>query len=673
MKMLFRSLWLLALSMSAACAADNGWLQPAQSSHAHIQVRSDAPTDGNVRVLLDITLDKGWKTYWRTPGDGGFRPVIDWSSQARTTWHWPQPVRFDAAGFSSVGYHDRVTFPLDITTTEKARLRGTLTLSLCSNLCVVNTFPLDINLADGPSPGFDADWKAAMATVPPATGDIAITDVSAHGSTLSLTATSPDGWPQPALFADNPDGVSLSVPQLETSGDTLTARFTVLDDRGEPADASRLQAVSMVLGNGVTSQQITVKPDGEPLFWQAVAVALLGGLILNLMPCVLPVLGMKLASLMTLAQADRRQTRLRFLATTAGIIFSFLALAAVMSALRLSGAWTGWGFQFQHAGFIATMAVVTWLFCFSLAGVVEIRLPAAMTTRLATAGGQGMGGSFLEGAFATLLATPCTAPFLGTAVAFALAAPLPQLWLIFLALGIGMSLPWLLVSLMPGVACWLPRPGPWMGKLRLVLVIMMLGSSLWLMSLLVKEWGARYVLLAGGLMVALFLWRCAVTLPRHRENLRTLAFGVVFGAGLYAFLAPAPHGRSEGPLDWQPFSQAALDDALAGHKRVLVDITADWCLNCKVNAVMVLHRPDVVNALQQSDVVLLQGNWSKPSAEIERFLSRHGASGIPFNAVFGPTTPDGEVLSSLLNKTELLTTLDNAGAATSQAINKDNQ
>ncbi|WP_441307063.1 cytochrome c biogenesis protein CcdA, partial [Cronobacter sakazakii] len=120
-------------------------------------------------------------------------------------------------------------------------------------------------------------------------------------------------------------------------------------------------------------------------------------------------------------------------------------------------------------------------------------------------GGQGVGGSFLEGAFATLLATPCTAPFLGTAVAFALAAPLPELWLIFLALGTGMSLPWLLVSLMPGVARWLPRPGPWMGKLRLVLVLLMLGSSLWLMSLLAKEWGARYVLIAGGLMVALFL------------------------------------------------------------------------------------------------------------------------------------------------------------------------
>ncbi|EOC0542338.1 thioredoxin family protein, partial [Cronobacter sakazakii] len=132
-----------------------------------------------------------------------------------------------------------------------------------------------------------------------------------------------------------------------------------------------------------------------------------------------------------------------------------------------------------------------------------------------------------------------------------------------------------------------------------------------------------------------------------------------------------PDGRREGPLHWQPFSQAALENALAAHKRVLVDITADWCLNCKVNEVMVLHRPDVVDALHQNDVVLLQGNWSKPSAEIETFLRRHGASGIPFNAVFGPAIPDGKMLSSLLNKTELLSALDNAGAATSQTMNKD--
>lgn len=663
MKMLFRSLWLLLLCLSAGAAAAPGWLPSPNNAHAQVTMRADAPSNGKVRLLLDVTLDQGWKTYWRTPGDGGVKPAITWADGSQTHWHWPRPVRFDAAGFSSVGYQDRVTFPLEVATSASGTLRGTLTLATCSNLCVVSDLPLAVALPTASSADFANDWQAAMATVPAESGAITLRDVSTANATITLSATSPDGWPQPDLFLDNPPGVTLSVPELDTDGDRLTARFRAADEQGEPLRAAALPPLSLVLSTGSGSQQMQVDVSSPLAFWQTVAVALLGGLILNLMPCVLPVMGMKLASVMTLAGTPRRQIRLRFLATSGGMLFSFLVLAALITGLRLSGAWVGWGFQFQHPAFIATMALVTWLFCFSLAGMFELRLPSGLSTRLATAGGTGIGGSFLEGAFATLLATPCTAPFLGTVVAFALAAPLPQLWGIFIALGVGMSLPWLLVSLFPGVARWLPKPGPWMSKLRAALVLLMLGSSLWLMSLLIAPWGARPVLLIGGAMVAFFLYRCAARLPRHRESLRSLGFGVAFAAAVYAFLAPPPAGKDDGPLAWQPLSQTALDDAVADGKRVLVDVTADWCLNCRVNELLVLHRPDVVAALSAPDVVLLQGNWSKPSPEIERFLRRHGASGIPFNAVFGPETPEGSVMSPLLNKDDLLNALARAGAA----------
>lgn len=665
MKTFFRSLWFLLFSLSAASAAVPGWSMKPENSHAQVHVWHDAPAEGKVRLLLDVTPNEGWKTYWRTPGDGGFRPVIAWEPQAKTQWHWPRPIRFDSAGFSSVGYDRRVVFPLEVATDEQQRLRGKLTLSLCSTLCVVNTFPLDINLASGPSAQFAEAWDNAMRAVPPDNGPVAVKSVAADNDTLTVKLTSPEGWSHPDLFPDNPTGVNLSSPQTAILGDTLTARFNVSDSQGKPLEASGLQPLSLLVSDGAQSQQLRVDISPSTTLWQIMAVALAGGLILNLMPCVLPVLGIKLASLMTLAESSRRQTRVRFLATAAGIMFSFLVLAAVITGLRLSGAWIGWGFQFQSPWFIAAMVLVTWIFCFSLAGLLEIRLPSALSTRLATAGGNGIGGSFLEGAFATLLATPCTAPFLGTAVTFALAAPVHQLWLIFLVLGFGMSLPWLAISIVPGVARWLPKPGPWMGKLRLGLVLLMLGSCIWLMSLLVKEWGARYVLIGGGLMVAFFLFRCAKAMPNHKENLRSLMFGVLFGAGLYAFLAPQPQGKDDSPLNWQPLSEAALSEALNARKRVLVDITADWCLNCRVNEVLVLHRPEVIAALNRDDVVLLQGNWSQPSAEIERFLRRYGASGIPFNAVFGPAIPQGHVLPSLLSKDALLTTLMSANAATS--------
>lgn len=673
MKTFFRSLWFLLFSLSAASAAVPGWPMKPDQSHAQVHVYHDAPAEGKVRLLLEVTPAEGWKTYWRSPGDGGFRPAIAWESQAKTQWHWPRPVRFESAGFSSVGYDRRVIFPLEVTTGELRRLRGKLTLSLCSNLCVVNTFPLDISLSSGPSAHFADAWKRAMGAVPPESGTIAINAVTAQAETLTVQLTSPEGWSRPDLFPDNPPGASLSPPQIAIQGNTLTARFRVSDEQGDPLAASRLQPLSLLVSNGAQSQQLTVDISPSTTLWQIVAVALAGGLILNLMPCVLPVLGIKLASLMTLAESSRRQTRLRFLATAAGIIFSFLVLAVIVTGLRLSGAWIGWGFQFQNPWFIAAMVLVTWIFCFSLAGLMEIRLPSGLSTRLATTGGSGAGGSFLEGAFATLLATPCTAPFLGTAVTYALAAPGYQLWLIFFMLGVGMSLPWLAISLVPGVARWLPKPGPWMGKLRLVLVLLMLGSCIWLMSLLIKAWGARYVLIVGGLMVAFFLFRCAQAMPKHKENLRSLVFGVLFGAGLYAFLAPHPQGRDNSPLNWQPLSEAALSEALAARKRVLVDITADWCLNCRVNEVLVLHRPEVVEALNRDDVVLLQGNWSQPSAEIEQFLSRYGASGIPFNAIFGPSLPQGHVLPSLLSKEALLTTMTKANMVTSPDITEEKQ
>lgn len=665
MNTFFRSLWFLLFSLSAASAAEPGWPMKPENFHAQVHVYHDAPVEGKVRLLLDVTPSEGWKTYWRTPGDGGFRPVIAWETQVKTQWHWPRPVRFDSAGFSSVGYDRRVVFPLEVSTGELQRLRGKLTLSLCSNLCVVNTFPLDINLVSGPSADFSDAWDNAMNAVPPQNGTLAVKSITTDNDSLTVKLTSPEGWSQPDLFTDNPTGANLSAPQTEILGDTLTARFSVSDMQGKPLDASWLQQIPLLISNGAQSQQLMVDISPSTTIWQIMVVALAGGFILNLMPCVLPVLGIKLASLMTLAESSRRQTRLRFLATAAGIMFSFLVLAAVITGLRLSGAWVGWGFQFQNPWFIAAMVLATWIFCFSLAGLIEIRLPSGLSTRLATAGGNGIGGSFLEGAFATLLATPCTAPFLGTAVTFALAAPVHQLWLIFLVLGLGMSLPWLAISIVPGMARWLPKPGPWMGKLRLVLVLLMLGSCIWLMSLLVNEWGARYVLIGGGLMVAFFLFRCAKAMPNHKEKLRSLVFGVLFGAGLYAFLAPQPHGKANSPLNWQSFSEAALNEALDARKRVLVDITANWCLNCRVNEVLVLHRPEVIAALNRDDIVLLQGNWSQPSTEIEQFLRRYGASGIPFNAVFGPSLPQGHVLPSLLSKDALLTTLKKANAATS--------
>lgn len=378
----------------------------------------------------------------------------------------------------------------------------------------------------------------------------------------------------------------------------------------------------MLADNGVAQESQLIVGDAPVTesarlsLWQVVLMALMGGVILNLMPCVLPVLGMKLGSILLVEEKNRHQIRRQFLASVGGILISFMALALLMTVLRLSNQALGWGIQFQNPWFIGAMVLVMLTFSASLFGLFEFRLPSSMTTRLATYGGNGLAGHFWQGAFATLLATPCSAPFLGTAVAVALTASLPVLWGLFFALGVGMSLPWLLVALRPGLALRLPRPGRWMNGLRRLLGLMMLGSALWLATLLLPHLG--------------FTSQSAA-----KESVR-----------------------------WQPLSEQAITDALAQNKRVFIDVTADWCITCKVNKYNVLNTDAVQAALQQPDVVALRGDWTLPSDDITAFLKSRGQVAVPYNQIYGPGLPKGQALPTLLTRDGLLETLAKAKGET---------
>ncbi len=301
------------------------------------------------------------------------------------------------------------------------------------------------------------------------------------------------------------------------------------------------------------------------------------------------------------------------------------------------------------------MVLVMFLFSASLFDLLHFRLPSGLTTRLATHGGAGLAGHFGQGAFATLLATPCSAPFLGTAVAYALTAPLPQLWLLFVALGVGMSLPWLLVAALPGMARCLPRPGRWMLHLRTLLGLLMLLATLWLVTLLIPHWGSTVaILLASILMLALTGWLIA----RRALPQAGLVFITVTLAG--ALLLLTRLSPEEESLVWQPLTEAAINQALEQDKRVFVDVTADWCITCKVNKSRVLNQPDVRAALGAEDVVLLRGDWTQPDPAIGEFLRRRDRVAIPFNQIYGPALPHGQILSPLLSRDAVISTLSEA-------------
>ncbi|MFQ2148778.1 protein-disulfide reductase DsbD family protein [Aeromonas jandaei] len=667
----FKAALLMAclLWQSTGLASDTGWLTSPQNDHAKVRLQADRSAPDHTRILLDVALESGWKTYWHSPGEGGIAPQILWDEPVGDfQWRWPAPRHFEVAGLSTQGYQGEVRFPMSLNYPAGQSLKGTLRLSTCSNVCILTDFPFTLAV-DGQAPaGFDFGWAKAISNLPqPLPADTRV-ELGYQHNQLQLRAERAEGWQSPALFIDALEGAEFGKPVLEVEGNTLIARVPVSDGWQGDAPDLRGQSLGLLLTSGEQAWQtkssigsaLVLPAPSQPLFW-LLGAALLGGLILNLMPCVLPVLALKLGSVLQHQEREQGTVRKQFLAASAGIIASFWVLAAMSSLLRATQGAVGWGIQFQSAGFIGFMVLVTLLFCANLLGLFEIRLPSNLNTRLATSGGNGLGGHFLQGSFATLLATPCSAPFLGTAVAFALAAPLGQLWLIFTALGIGMSLPWLLVAALPRLALWLPKPGRWMGRLRILLGLMMLGSSLWLASLLGSHLGnvQVYWLMAAMLLALLIgiVWRYGI-----RGFTLALSLSALVGAAL--LLGGAFTAQGAGSIDrvvWQPLSERAIADALAQNKRVFIDVTADWCVTCKANKYNVLLRDEVQNALSAPDVVALRGDWSKPDDTIAAFLRQRGAAAVPFNQIYGPGLPQGETLSPLLDKADLLTLLNQAG------------
>ncbi|MGH6990617.1 MAG: protein-disulfide reductase DsbD family protein, partial [Stellaceae bacterium] len=351
--------------------------------------------------------------------------------------------------------------------------------------------------------------------------------------------------------------------------------------------------------------------------------------------------------------------RLGLIASAAGVVVSFAALAGVMIALRAGGAAIGWGMQFQQPLFLIFMMALVMLFAANLWGLFEVPLPAALAEWGGAGQGQGLVGSFATGVFATLLATPCSAPFLGTAIGFALAAGWAETLMIFLVMGIGLALPYLAIAAIPHLIAWLPRPGHWMIVLRRVLGVALSATAAWLAWVLAAESGiaaaaAAFVLVAA-MPLVLYILRRIQARAAVVAALLALAFLVPV-----AVPAPARPAAASAAADgiWQPFDPGAITRLVAQGRTVFVDVTADWCLTCKLNERFVIDTPAVKRRLAGAGVVAMRADWTRPSTRIADYLEGFGRYGIPFNAVYGPGLPAGRALPELLTPEEVVTALD---------------
>ena len=678
----FGALALLALAclLPGQAGAADGASDWFVTDQGQVRLIAASPVVGDAAALglgLEFRLAPQWKIYWRSPGDAGFPPRLDWAGStnlADAALSWPAPQRFSVSGLETVGYEGHVVLPITARLEhagQAARLRLALSYLTCSEICIPYETALSLDLpAASPGPGGagHAALIARYAARVPGDGQAAGLALAAASlvpgqkPVLELRVATRQPLLAPDAFVEGPAGVSFGAPHL-AAGDTPGQALLRLAAAGLPAALDGLvgQKLTVTLVDGERALQSTVTPTASPpapdlgLLLAILPLALLGGFILNFMPCVLPVLSIKLLGVIEQGGRSRSALRRGFLASAAGMILSFLGLAAAMVALRAAGIAIGWGVQFQQPLFLVFMAVLVTLFACNLWGFFEVPLPSWIGgLALRQGDGNALLGNVAAGAFATLLATPCSAPFLGTAVGFALAAGPFEIFAIFLALGIGMAAPYLLVALLPRLAQGLPRPGRWMLVLRRLLGLALAATALWLVSVLVSQIGLAAALAVAGLLVVAAAALGLLRAPRWR-GLATAA------ALLLAFIVPvtlaAPPAPPAGDGFWRGFDRAAIDRLVGEGQVVFVDVTADWCLTCKVNKELVIDQPPVRQRLEQPGITAMRADWTRPSDAIAAYLRSFGRYGIPFNAVYGPGLPRGRALSEILTSDQVLQAL----------------
>ncbi|MBL4855849.1 MAG: thioredoxin family protein [Idiomarina sp.] len=685
-------LWLVSLiaalliysAQSLAETPSTGWLS--HEDHPPVSVKLELTghyeAERNLLpALLHVELDEGWKTYWRSPGEGGIPPTFDWAKSANINdieWHWPVPSRYSIQGIDTVGYQGSLTFPLMVQLSPDARqanISGTLTMSSCTTVCVLTDYPIDLHV-DLDTLTVDSDrafaFNQATGKVPREydSNNVKQAIWSDANQRVQLTIERDSGWQNPQLFIHSNDetlaDAEFSSPDIQVESNSLTANVDVSHWLDLP-DLNGAELIATVSDEKFAAEykiQLTAGTiaNNAPPLWAILLMALAGGLILNIMPCVLPVLGLKVQSLMLSGVQEPKVVRKQFFASSLGIISSFLVIALGLMALRWSGGSVGWGIQFQNPYFIAALVAITWLFALNLMGAFEFKLPSSLSTSAATAGDDSYKGHFLQGMLATVLATPCTAPFLGTAVAFALAAESSVILLIFAALGVGMALPWLLIAVFPRTAKLLPKPGRWMQWVKPVFAIMMLATTVWLTTLL-KNFIGNELFLA--LTVGLSVLTLVIIGKVHGRKALFLSIGgflvlaAVVGTTLI-LTADRWVNKLPQDLQWQPLTQQRIDEAVANGQTVFVDVTADWCVTCQANKVGVLLQDPVFTALGKEHVTRLRGDWTKANESITQYLKANNTFGVPFNKVYGPGAPDGITLPVVLSKDKVMDALEDA-------------
>jgi thiol:disulfide interchange protein/DsbC/DsbD-like thiol-disulfide interchange protein len=620
-------------------------------------------------VDLHLQIKPGWHVYWRNPGDSGLATAIDWHLPPGFSAGdilWPVPEHFVQNDIGNYGYAGTadllvpITVPKDIAGGGTAKLMADASWLACAEICIPGGAELSLSL--------------------PVTATPVALDPAAAKRFAAIRDRLPPPAPFETRFASTSDEYRLLVPAIALAGlHNPTAVFfpydgSLIDHAAEPRLSDRAGGLEIGLKKAVAAPhgpppnlagvlllhgrdggehayEIAAEPAPVPPadngigigWWEALLLAFFGGVILNAMPCVFPILSLKLLSLALQAHGHPKVKLGHGLAYTAGVLASFAALGGALLALRAGGQAIGWGFQLQTPVFVAVVAYLLFAMGLSLSGVL------AFGAGLAGTGGRladraGLTGTFFTGVLATIVATPCTAPFMGTATGFALVAPGPVAIGIFLALGLGLAAPYLAATVMPGWQRVLPRPGPWMVMVKQILAFPIYGTVAWLLWVLIQQVGPGQSLAAlfGLVLVGFAAWiygRTRFSAPQGRRlgaGLAVAGFaGALMLAGSFATTGAGTTAAAQDRLAYEPFTAARFAALEAAGKPVFVNLTADWCVTCLINERVALDSDGVRQAFAARGIVALKGDWTNRNPEITALLQQYGRSGVPLYLLYG--------------------------------------
>jgi DsbC/DsbD-like thiol-disulfide interchange protein/cytochrome c biogenesis protein CcdA len=651
----------LALPSSAQLQPPPTTLQPPVARHLAAELIAEGPAvpGETLTLALKFKPDPGWHGYWSNPGDAGYGMRLEW--KLPEGWKageplYPVPHKLLIAGLMNHVYEGEYAVLVPIEVPPQAAVQNITPIEVkgdwlvCTNeICVPESATLTLRLgqADGPrDPRFDR-WRAA---VPPMLDSPARFELTQDRLRIAIPLPASLKLVEPHVFVGNEQLVDYAAVQTFTrEGDLLVAE---IPRKGLAEGADTVTGILKLDedGNGVTFEARTgeVPSGGIPVaggsavpwapLWALLGGALLGGLILNLMPCVFPILSLKA---LTLARAGESQAEARRegVAYTAGVVLACLALGALLLVLRAGGSEIGWAFQLQEPGVVVALLVLAVAITANFAGLYE--LPSLSFT-----GKGGRSSAFATGLLAAFVATPCTGPFMAAALGAALLLPWWQGLVLFGVLGLGLALPFLLLGFVPALRKMLPRPGKWMDTFRKVLAVPMGLTALALLWLAWRLGGAWFavdaVVLSAAVIVALVAWNKGRS---ARLGMALLAMTVAAGV-LFRAYDPSTE-QEESLLAAVPFSDAALAETRAANKPVFVWFTADWCLTCKVNESVAIEREATKAAFEKAGVVAMRGDWTRRDPAITRFLTDHGVAGVPLYLWYAPGK-DAEVLPQVL-------------------------